>query len=1179
MVLWKFDKYSPIFNSLIPKTFNNYIKIIFLIILIGSFGVLLYQLIKFQMNKKLFKSLSLKSASISTEIDWSKKSDISYFDENLDDILYLFDNCQCNIIVFEDLDRYETYSIFESLREINTLINKKRELHKDKLNNRHSKSDFNKLIFLYLIKDEMFVSKERTKFFDLIIPVIPTVTSSNSGEKFLEVLTELGCKDDFDGNFLQKLSIYVDDMRLINNICNEYIVYNKYLIDNTNKTNPNADNLEENKDIKNAQSLKESIVANKLNLDKKKLFAIIVYKNICPKDFSLLQSDSGFIYSLFDAKKQLIKEKIIEIDNEINNLEQKLEDAEKEALENELELYSSVIKIPNDRIIIKVNGKQESEFENHLDFIEEILDKNSTIQSYTTPYNLYLQQGERNETIKSLFPSIEDDDFQNRLNNIQNKSSISSFREDILSLQNVKAKERKMKLAELISVKVINKIIDESKKEFEYLKVDNKHLMIQFLVKNGFIDESYPEYITFFYPNSLRKEDKEFIIAVQGGEKLPWVYPLINIQEVYNRLSVQEFESDEILNYDLFDFILNREKSELNNDIITRYFNESRLVFLIEFLIQASRESKDKFALNFKKFDLLNYLIDSTTISVENKSIIIQCILLYREINKDYLSDTQIDNLASFISKNWETIWLVFDQQEDALRDEDGLIGDDQEVDKDFIGNYFLDNLSYIDVKINHFKFCGCRVLLAKHVYINNLYVLNEYNIFALFNFLDRSIDDSSIRHKNYSIIKSNDMFEELYTYISENFELYVNTYIGFSGGTTCDEEEDRYDILNSDFLEEITKIEYLMTTKEKSLDLSKIEEVSIKDKAIEHNKAGQNTSNILNYFEEKDSWNDTLIAFVNGIPFFLVDNNIFKAQSDFLKRNFFDKTIITNDLKDGHYKSILSVLVSKFNLIVDVFPDGNITNDKMSILIDIGALSTNFEKNILLSLRDRYPEHVMKYNLRYINGYIENLGDDEIYDEAEMLSIISEDIEFANAKKIIDNFQNVINIEDSKFNDEIFIYILDTKFDKNNLEYLIQDFEKFSLTVQKKVKEILSSFIESILNMKFSLSKNLVSSLSKNKNVDIEDRKLLFSRNINLFEKNEVIDHLKSIEMYADYKKIKDELQNHKNPKVINNEYNRNVLEYFKAKKSFSSFTVDTKDDASIRIQSFKKRRKGSSI
>ncbi|HFU4420671.1 TPA: hypothetical protein ACGO9Q_002350, partial [Streptococcus suis] len=109
-----------------------------------------------------------------------------------------------------------------------------------------------------------FTSQDRTKFFDFIIPIIPVITSSNSGEKLGEILTNLGEAHSVSKTMLKQVAIYIDDMRLAYNICNEFVLYKNNLF--SQKENDN----------------------NKLNLSSDKIFAIIVYKNIFPKDFSLL---------------------------------------------------------------------------------------------------------------------------------------------------------------------------------------------------------------------------------------------------------------------------------------------------------------------------------------------------------------------------------------------------------------------------------------------------------------------------------------------------------------------------------------------------------------------------------------------------------------------------------------------------------------------------------------------------------------------------------------------------------------------------------------------------------------------------------------------------------------------------------------------------------------------------
>lgn len=224
---------------------------------------MLYNIIFTQLNRKIFKGFTFKNSGIESDIEIFSDSSESYFNKYLDDVIYLFCESGADVIVFEDIDRFDNGEIFENIREINTLVN-------NKIKREKFKSE--KITFLYLIKDDMFVSKERTKFFDLIIPIVPIITNSNSYEKLLELFEKDGKMMSFNRNFLQKLSLYIDDMRLMKNIYNEYAIYSTRI------------------------NIKE------MNLKNEQLLAILTYKNIFPKDFSDLLVNKGFMDSIFRNK-------------------------------------------------------------------------------------------------------------------------------------------------------------------------------------------------------------------------------------------------------------------------------------------------------------------------------------------------------------------------------------------------------------------------------------------------------------------------------------------------------------------------------------------------------------------------------------------------------------------------------------------------------------------------------------------------------------------------------------------------------------------------------------------------------------------------------------------------------------------------------------------------------------
>ena len=291
--------------------------ILFILIIYG-----IYFLLKLQKDFGFVKKLSLKAEKIETDIEIfsNDNSKVSYFDRYLDDVLYLFKQSGADVIVFEDIERFNDSRIFEKLKELNIVINRKRKICRD-----------SKLVFFYLVKDDLFESQERTKFFDFIIPVVPVVTASNSYDQLSKILKDMELHKVLDEKFLFNISLYLDDMRLINNICNEYLTYKETL--------------------------------SKLPLESEKIFSMVVYKNIFPKDFSLLQKNQGYLFELLNSKEIALKNRREELNSKIKELEKKIEKADEEQLNDELELYGTILKVPYGRKVIKVNRKFESDFQ------------------------------------------------------------------------------------------------------------------------------------------------------------------------------------------------------------------------------------------------------------------------------------------------------------------------------------------------------------------------------------------------------------------------------------------------------------------------------------------------------------------------------------------------------------------------------------------------------------------------------------------------------------------------------------------------------------------------------------------------------------------------------------------------------------------------------------------------
>lgn len=269
------ENYSYIWNS-ITNFINSYVlleessqlpNLLWFFLFLLANGIISY-LCYWGAGKYSLKEIKITS---NAKFEADCKTSESIFNKNLDEIMYFFEATKYRIVFFEDLDRLNDRKIFIHLRELNNLLNNDDSI-KEK-----------PIVFIYAIKDNIFTNEDRTKFFDFIIPVIPVINSTNSGEILLKMLQETKddeVKNNISEEFVFDVSPYISDMRMLQNIYNEFTIYK-----NT---------------IKDAQGL---------SLSEEQMMAMIIFKNLYPSDFADIQAEKGIIKKAFENKKIYVKEK------------------------------------------------------------------------------------------------------------------------------------------------------------------------------------------------------------------------------------------------------------------------------------------------------------------------------------------------------------------------------------------------------------------------------------------------------------------------------------------------------------------------------------------------------------------------------------------------------------------------------------------------------------------------------------------------------------------------------------------------------------------------------------------------------------------------------------------------------------------------------------------------------
>jgi hypothetical protein len=461
---------------------------------------------------RILSTLTLNKLNIqNAEIGMGGSQTKSVLNQHIDELLYFFSVRPYNVVIFEDLDRFEQTEIFTKLRELNLLLNSSKRTRR------------REVVFIYAVRDDIFKKGERTKFFDFIIPVIPVINASNSNE--LLVRKKNTYAYDLSDSFISDVSFYITEMRLLHNITNEFYLYKNSLSD-------------------------------KLSQDK--LFAIIMYKNIYPTDFVKLMNYQGKLVNVFNSKKQLIAKAIEELDKKIiiNNDEierlsnigiNNVKDLRKLYILYAVEASQNFRSFRINDIDVEVN---EMITDVNFDYL-----KTNKAQYKRSTYDRYNNR----EIIDSIAIPIQFNKIETKVDPLQSYSvkekellnragnKEETLRQENRNLEYEKVRMRGLKIAEMIKSNLpitldIHKSLDKD--------------LITLLIRNGYIAEDYIDYISLFHEENITRNDHQFIIGTKNLVEYEYDYKLNNVEKVIDKINPADFSSKYVYNYDLLDALL-----------------------------------------------------------------------------------------------------------------------------------------------------------------------------------------------------------------------------------------------------------------------------------------------------------------------------------------------------------------------------------------------------------------------------------------------------------------------------------------------------------------------------------------------------------------------------------------------------------------------------------------------
>lgn len=1102
-----------------------------------------YKIIDLQHRKNLIRKLKI----FQNEIDISSSEcDVSYFDKYLDEIIYILDKSQLDFIVFEDIDRYDDNLILSKLRELNYIYNKRQKNHKEEQKGKPIK-------FIYLIKDEIFDSKERTKFFDYILPIVPVMDNSNSLGKMEQLFKSKNIYSDFSISFLDTLSLYLDDIRLIKNICNEYIIYKKKLPHQTSW------------------------------FKKENLLAIIVYKNIFPEDYSLTRLGLGqgvvhrIIESLIKQKNTFYKTRMEQLDSEIQSKKEIIKKIDMNHLESLDELDALYIKFPLelDYKDYKIDDRKRIFDLNRKEFIFNLKKNDYKINNGYRKSDYYYNEIDCRQYFNDLEKNSEYKNRREKLEIIlENEKStlLAEIRE--LEKQKLQLKSPN-KISEVIKIKqdnnttidtlfkdhIYDQITDTEEKiehkqyksEYEKLESSCYFQLLRTLIIQGYIDENYNDYTSFYDEQGLPQNDTLFLRNINERILNDWQLELKKPEIVLKRLNSynsSKFNEPAVLNFSLLDHILATNKTrdlfqfinlfksnrevDFINEYLARYFTlliNNNIKYKTEHLCLFIKKLNIRFGniwslLNIFDPRLYVYLsfIHNQLIELEKMHGLVALKEFIEERN-DFLC----------IDEEWNTIFQLLDETKDYL-------------------SKITDALAIMEIKFKQIEHSTPELLAL--VEANNHYELNYVNVkhilenkYNLTNF-DSQIIQTLLTLGDNAPVK---------VYFQNNPEPLVLSIVESDISIIDDNEDTVLFILNHGEISLSVKIVYINKI---SLSIKLLEQVTDKgvwDILLEKQKIEYSAENIVHYFfnyELEDEYdgngngeyrkiNKKLANFINNS-----DETISPQQANLEKlipdeddlNLFFRKIILNPVLNPNKYR----MLIAWFNGRYDPnFDFKELSKENISILIQLKAIGLGEEQDLDF-IRKNYPDNIQELIIHNFNDYINKLKNNPLLvNHGEIIRLLSEDLSLDEKLSLLPLTSKPISINNKNYPTELQNYILKNNFDVNDLTYITNSQFYYSTTdeIKQIIRHLCVEYQEEILEIR-KISYSLLIELLKITEFSLDDKYSLLCNQINQLNIKETYQAFKILEQAPKNKNLFSNLFIGKDQYFDNTTLNQKIME-----------------------------------
>lgn len=940
--------------------------------LIVSTSILFFQF--FQTVLKQFKLSKLNFANVSLEED---ENNFSYFNKYIDEILYYFETNKFDVVVIEDVDRFKSIRVFEHLKELNLLLNNSKQINR-------------KITFVYAVKEDIFSnSKEkieeheseiRTKFFELIIPIIPVVDAFNSREYLIPMMNEKSVGD-LDRNFekfLKDISLYISDLRLLTNIVNEFFTY---------------------LDIHGSLSG---------SMNKESLFSIIALKNLVPSAFTELQKSQGFIYEIIVQGKfdeELIKgvnEELEIIDNDFKEIETQIKIDKLSEIKKLL--FDQGISV-NDSILLDEEYRNLKDLD--MAIIDDILEKSEE----NINFNL-MKRGGFNIPKSRFKKTLHEQDSILKERREKKQAEYDLKKGELNNFIRASLKQKLKKYPDLVELIYV---------EMTEAKYDNKdNDFILYILSNGYLAEDYSTYLSIFYEKSMTIDDKNLLVKLKSNQSVEFNEILDNPEGFVSELLPQDFEKQGILNINILKYLFSnsyKDPLKIRDVVLEKFFIREEDIYLKNLKVILDENKLDIANIVFELLrKYTNGFIEKCNASEKNRLIDLIFYACLGDITLYYGKDNRKNLLLQVLSEHK----AIYEGNEEFEGDEDAsnyvfLIRDNILNRPNFFKEIedYVESITIMEVLSEHNE----DTFDYAKIYFDDIELDNlseeQYNKFIEYNLYryDKDIFSKILNYKNSDEVKVvsyanilNSKLDDLIRNTNTNLYHFVDEVL-FSLNELSETEGSFLSLLNSQKLNKLAIRTDLIDKSNVTVEkIRQVTDSSLWATLLEKRKCSITWENIEDYYENVE----IDLSVMNSI--FTNQNEVISLKKQYDKSDSKDKLKVL--LKRMVDNKAIGITEDNIELLeITTYDAGNLSSQSTHILVRNNLIDFNIE-NVSKFKEDGVIVEVV---LNHPNDFLENYSEIDL-SEKEIISIIK-NWKLESIKELIGT---IVNEESDEFFENI---------------------------------------------------------------------------------------------------------------------------------------------------------------